>query len=434
MSDRIFIVSKLAGAFYGNGGGPRAEANGSPVDYISNACDSDSFGTTITDTSGQGFSSSQVGDYICFDPDGVLEYTRITGIGGTLDEILTVSPAVTPNLIDKTVNVGGHWDTIDIAIDSLTLTLSGGSSIKLYIRQGTYNEVLTCTVSGAPESRISYEGYEDTIGDECPDGNYPIIDGTGLGGNATVTSSGTYTEFRCIQANGVDTSQNGFTLTGNYTRMAYCRMSSASGDGMYADQCHYSTFYKVDVTEASQGHGIIATVADGLFDFCTVENVGGNALHSGYPTSIYLNCVAANYVGYGIRIYDRGSVINCTFYNGATGVTGASEVDNAAIYNNIFVDITGTAIDLPNQNPWISHNAYYNCGTEIHADIKQGQEHSITLSVDPLTDAVNGDYSLNNTVGGGADCRGAAIHPNMDLGALQTAIGKRIANKRGNKQ
>jgi len=65
------------------------------------------------------------------------------------------------------------------------------------------------------------------------------------------------------------------------------------------------------------------------------------------------------------------------------------------------------------------NNAVGNVGADVN--VGNGPDiNKIALTADPFTNAAGGDFTLNNTSGGGALCRAAGAG-GLDLGASQTA-------------
>jgi hypothetical protein len=112
----------------------------------------------------------------------------------------------------------------------------------------------------------------------------------------------------------------------------------------------------------------------------TVANCGGDGISINADEDLNHNAVILN---------------NIVAYNGAYGLTSPS---------------TGCAHHLVDYNATYSNTSgHYNGGWS------QGPN-GVTLTAAPFTDESTDDYTLNNTAGGGADCRGAAAPASMPDG------------------
>lgn len=87
-----------------------------------------------------------------------------------------------------------------------------------------------------------------------------------------------------------------------------------------------------------------------------------------------------------------------------------------SIYNCLLVGNGGYAINtdtagsgIPDRG-YVDLNAFYNNTSGNYSETVLAGANDITLTADPFTDAANDDYSLNNTAGGGALLRDAALH------------------------
>ena len=147
-----------------------------------------------------------------------------------------------------------------------------------------------------------------------------------------------------------------------------------------------TVFYKTGDVAASMSNGVTWMVG------CVFLDCGGsNAFVSNRECKI-LNTMFHTATG-GVS-FDGGVIVNCVFYNLTTGFN-ATSVTNASIYDhNYFGSVTTHAV--------ISGN-----GESTNEQ---------TLTADPCVDATNGDATLNETSGGGADLRSAAV----TLGSTET--------------
>lgn len=145
----------------------------------------------------------------------------------------------------------------------------------------------------------------------------------------------------------------------------------------------------------------------GLTSFCVAKSCT-----SGFPCMSAVLCLAYSCTtGFGSN---RGQSVfaNCTAYSCTTGFgnsSGTNSYKNTAI-NCIATNCSGYGFDFRG-----FASALYNCAGYSNTGNVQTVTTPcqvigfITLSASPFTNAASGDFSLNNTAGGGALCRAAGI-------------------------
>lgn len=150
-----------------------------------------------------------------------------------------------------------------------------------------------------------------------------------------------------------------------------------------------------------------------LFEECVAVNPGTAGFM--LSNSTCRNCVAtglaASAVGFNLTNINC-IVENCITYNGAAASKGVG------VANSWLQRVTASAVGDVATNIDPNFAAFQLSGNQ-------------TLTVPPFTDSAAGDYSLNNTAGGGLLCRGAGIPgtwPGLssttghrDIGAVQTS-------------
>lgn len=163
-----------------------------------------------------------------------------------------------------------------------------------------------------------------------------------------------------------------------------------------------------------------SSYAERSIQFNIISNVGGSGIYSvaeaNTESPIIANNTIYNSTNDGINI--SGTLTNMTFN----------------VRNNILVSNGGYGLNATSAtigaHVFANYNAFYsNTSGEINNATDQGN--NITLTGDPFTASGSSDFTLNNTSGAGADCRGAAFPTSfgfgsmtnsMDLGALQAVI------------
>lgn len=198
-------------------------------------------------------------------------------------------------------------------------------------------------------------------------------------------------------------------------------------------------------------------------DNCIFENITTSPF--GYTTGSISRCIFKNCYG---SVGNPVTVDRCIFFGGNTGIYSSGYVgqitnntfynlsgdaiyfysnytntiaNTAIMYNNIFSNISGYAINYGNNgnqyNIISKNNAYFACtsgnfynGRGNDPNVGNIQLVSqIQLSSSPFVNPSAGDLRLNNDLTGGRLCRGASISSNgvvtpnndaIDLGAVQT--------------
>ncbi len=198
-------------------------------------------------------------------------------------------------------------------------------------------------------------------------------------------------------------------------------------------------------------------------DNCIFENITTSPF--GYTTGSISRCIFKNcygsvsnpatvdrciFIGGNTYIYNSGyvgQITNNTFYNlSGDAIYFYSSyttiiANTAIIYNNIFSNISGYAINYANNglqyNLVSKNNAYFACTSGNFFNGRGNDPNigylalvsQIQLSSSPFVNPSAGDLRLNNDLTGGRLCRGASISSNgvvtpnndaIDLGAVQT--------------
>lgn len=157
------------------------------------------------------------------------------------------------------------------------------------------------------------------------------------------------------------------------------------------------------------------------------DNAGDGASGSFAPVMILFNIFDNNgrdgvsdTTGSGSNISTFLIIGNVFYNNGRDGIRSTGDVSASLfvgpIVNNIFYSNAGYGQNWVNLSSgeanvfpvFSDKNAYGDNTSGSIANLLAGAN-DITLSADPFTDAVNGDFSPNNTAGGGALCRAAGF-------------------------
>lgn len=326
---------------------------------------------------------------------------------------------------------------------------------------GTYTLAATLTpaAAGTMTVPIAVRGYTTTIGDsdnvapvvdiDANDGNYPIV-----------TQAYAWWHWSNIRFHNNDSSSS--TAYGVYVSSTTatntfrnCKIDDVGAWGMYL-QSRGCVVDSCEVTNWAQGSvswhaAFYMGQQAGLIINCYVHHPKGNARGiqiAGYANSIVNTIIDGTLLGSstgssleGIyntnnSLYYSSSIINCTVRNFDESIkqSGTSTTNMLSVSNCIFTDgnYAITSDTGEEGHYYLRNNAIYGMTSgQIDAGSTIAvEDNTVSLTADPFVDAANGDYSLNNVAGGGADCRGVQIvtpgaaHTSyLDLGAVQTIGG-----------
>ncbi len=392
-----------------------------------------SSGTTVTATTGI-FTSAMVGNYIT---DGTT-WKEITAFTSSL--IVTVDSA--PSWTAVSIKVGGALATPAAALALLTV-----HGLTAYVKStGTYSIsaglAFPSPSGGNPyDGKIRLAGYSVTRGDE---GKATIQASSGSFTMLTLGQSGAIAENLIIDGNN-QTTIKGVDNLGTYNGLYNVKVLNCTNTGVDTNS---STGYleKVEVTGCSSAPAVIigGTYPHQLLG-CnihdnTVTGVSATGT-SGVAAHVLNDCEITNNTGAssdGVSCDYAVSLISCTVSgNGRDGFRSTVSPPGllGLVRNNIFAYNGGYGINLTTSvggtQIWstFGNNAFLT-NTSGPRNNNSAQAGDVTLSADPFTNKSGGDFSLNNTAGGGASCRaagypgvfpGAATTGYLDIGAVQHA-------------
>lgn len=398
--------------------------------------------TNVT-SSANPFTSAHVGNVIKISSTspwspGYYEVMSVTSRVATLDR----SPAATGS-------AGGIGRLGGAADHPLTIAGAVVASNVVWLKAGTYtiaspgvNFAASCAPSNTvPASRLS--GYGTTRGDGV---RATLTAGTAYANTVLATGQGWWVANIEVKPNG----SNHGIVVGAMTTVSNCKVSGAAVYGLNLANTQCAALGN-EVTGCSGNSGILLSNASFAF---------GNYVHDNTTTGITtaFDCVVSrnlvvNNTGAtsdGIAVGGAASTTvvthNTVHGSGRHGlrVTG-SGIIVPPIQNNIFSSNGGfgavfsTSAGTPALPP-CDGNAYYanTSGARSNGDDTtvnpQNASGAYTnpldkiLAVSPFVNAAAGDFSLNNTAGGGAACRGAGVPAawpgttvanSLDMGAAQ---------------
>jgi hypothetical protein len=360
--------------------------------------------TTVTSATG-GFTAAMVGSimYLSSGPGWYEITARASSNSITIDRN-------GPNASGMTANVGGALASPG-GLGALLVAVGGiTAGQKAYVKSGTYNLTgTTVNVSGGPldlgvtnltNKNFYLKGYQTDRADLT--GTRPVIAANGnaptqmlkVGGN----TAGAQTAEN-FDINGGSQATNGITgVNATTTFVNHC----------YVYDCDGTTAFTVCTATACKAFSCAATgFATSQCYFCWSD-----ACEIGFSSSYATFCVASNGSSDGFL----GQLVffaHCISYNNVDGFERNSANRPTPCVNCISFSDSGYGYKGLDLNGWLISCAYGgDGGGSGRSDTTPLSDLSpITLTSDPFTNAAGGDFSLNNTAGGGALLRAAGFDP-----------------------
>ncbi len=424
-----------------NGGGFVSGATGTDRSQSDAAfCTAADFAVTVTAATSTlcPFSAASVGNIIQITAGsctaGFYEVVSVASVTATLDRTAGTATGCTAAL-------GGGLLTVAKPLPSVT----GSNSI--WIRSGTYSVTASIVWSISASTHlgpIRVEGYSSTHGD--------------LGTKPLITTATNSIDLFSIQGNGVLFRNISFSNTASTRANGFITQSTISN--VFFDRCLFDGFTRhifADNVTVWGINNLIITRSE-------FKNATTAGIVSSFQSALYGNYIHNN-AGAG---YTQAQAIcnNCAlifshniFYANGYGydeTVNEGGTQSVMFSNNVFADNTNDGIRFMTGTTlygWILNNVFYANGaygvdnrtsaSNLNAQLTSAGNaygangtaaslnwvaNDITLSADPFTARTSGDFSLNNTSGGGASLRGTAFPgaiPNagtgyLDVGALQS--------------
>lgn len=444
MSYTEWVVSKDPSASDVNGGGINCDVDGGPVITRTN-CSTNPGGTQIVNDDATGWGSAQVGDPVCVDTAGSKDPSIITNIAG---DTLTVAPAVSAAIVNKTVNVGGHWATVDHAtstMDAVMLDPSGNPPcINLKYHATDYSEQVQLDNSGTTLVPMTLDGYESSAHDGCPNGNRPTISSAAgaLAGVVYAAAGIDHWRIRNLISEASGAGIAAISMTSDYSQFEKLTIAAAGAgaDGLQNTNGYYCRYQNSECsapTYAFRG-GYYASIRR------VHGRAAGTACLEAKAGSVFERCIAfgTGATTYGILLNSGPSAVySSTLYNCGTGVHAAS---NTCEVRGCIFESCSTAGVRTIAGVTFSHrcdwNYFYNNAADYHATtmFNYGGEHDVSLTASPFANAAGGDFRLNGVAGGGALVRAnlqahidALNSDCLDGGALQTPDSAKLVGSGG---
>lgn len=361
------------------------------------------------------------------------------GTGFTVQRVQIVSRSGANYTVDKSLGTLGSTGGTGklggaFASPGMAGSVSPFGGMTVFIKYGTYTlSTTTPNVSGGPLKIDSLAGsniylhvigYDTTRTINNQDANRPTV---------LVPSSGV------TSINVIDTNTYIFSV-----RFANIIVDGAGKSGIVGfdgNSWNQNEIYRCKAKDCVTGFNLSIDSA------INCESVGHSAtgFYPYSPRAILYGCVAHDGTGNGFTLNNHGTAINCIAYGNAKGFNidnsygcGAKFI-NCTAYNNSSSGFhCGTGNDPYYLNCLATNNLSHgfnlnstqarmmNCFAGLNTS---GQITSLTtnygignnssISAGPFTNPGSGDFSINNTAGGGAACRAAGF-PGAFPGGLTT--------------
>jgi hypothetical protein len=417
-----------------------AEASTTPlVTYTNGGWNS---GTGVfTPASGNPISAGVVvGQFVSIYTDGASAPTgfcsRVTGVSSTTITVHTgqkSGTAPTTAGTGITLVVGGAWlgpnGTSSFPFNFLTSgsTNSSSNAVRVNLKNdATYSVTAALT---ANQALLTYHGYSTMFGD----GGRATIDGGTTGASFVLLNTSVAVVGwgnLIFQNNGSTGSASLFTSNQGRQLIERCLFQGSRGFGIDCSGGAGSVLIDCEITGNNLSN--TASTAGARFAGYTVinsnfhDNTGSNtagAIASAATGSAFIGCVFDTNGAAGFQSAANGThqFVNCVFYNNAGSGLNISNSNTTTVARNCVFDSNGGHGLNANGFVFNTYSAFRN-NTSGPTNVAASstayvEEGLITLSASPFTDPANGDFSLNNTAGGGAALRG------LGYGTLPTNVG-----------
>lgn len=410
-----------------NGGGFKTGASG--TDYSQqNAAQYALTGLTTAAANAIILTSSAAADMV----GNIIQVTGGTNFITGFYEIISVSVGVSIT-VDRNCtsaagasgagNIGGAVDLPQTIIGASPVAVSGN---KVWIKNGTY--IISAALAppaGSSNAKTIVYGYNATRGDldTVNDySNFPIIQNNNTG-NFMIDST-TNIELHnivCDGGSGVTKANLGIRLKDG-SLIDNCKVMRWSTNQAFNLQIA-SAFRCLATGGASGSDSCFVGAQSVTFIGCVADNNGCEGFRAVNGGITIEDCISSNNTGVGIAIDSNDvTVKGVTIYNNSShGITiAASQGDFARIFDCVIYSNGGYGINSSTaySQAFSDYNAFGANTSGARNNWPTGPN-DVALSADPFTNAAVGNFSLNNTAGGGAACR-AAGYPGVFPGGLTT--------------
>ncbi len=406
----------------------------------------------FTAAAGTPFSGVSVGDFASVYIDGatVAVYIgRVTNVGGggatlTISSTAKMGTAPTTSGTARSCTTGGAWKGPNAASSfpfnllANTLTNAAANPYRVNLK----NNATYPVTSGITWSNVGpgvMEGYTSSAGD----GGRAIIDGGTTGASYNLFTMGS-TDQICrnmiFQNNGATGTADGVIGNGGRSEFFNCTFNNTRGSGLVlqaasiAIQCEAYACNQSNFGGAAGGGGY--RIVDGVCVRCTAHHNTGT-FNSGFTLpgggGRFVDCIADSNGQHGFTCPAVSATVGfylfgCVARNNGVGnsgrgvdvacTNGTAYVENCTLEGNGAYGISYTATTSFLS---VADCAYYNNATAMTNGV-QDEVGAITLTASPFSDAANGDFSLNSSIGAGASCRNKGLGTFFQNGTRQGLV------------
>jgi hypothetical protein len=378
-------------------------------------------GNTINITSGTGFTP------------GRYSIRSVSGAVATMDRAVGTA--------SSTGGVGNLGGSMATPVTTMAAIVSGNS---VWLQSGTYT--VTSTITNTSGASFTLAGYGTTHGDNVagavittstaslnlieitPGTTNPWIHNIAL---STTASSGFGVGLSIVDVSDnlvvTNSSFTGFTLavdafTHTSTSLTFINTSFFNHNGTRVLRDFQSPLTIINcLFLGNTGTAIEVTGGANLYVYGSVIAANSEGISAAPGMTTIINSTIAYNTGNGINLFSS------TWF-GAGG--NAFNLNGNIIYGNGGFGVTAVAASVPNNaNLLMALNAF-GANTSGNVNNLPTGTGVITLTADPFTNHSSGDYSLNNTPGGGGLLRGAGFPGtftgssttgHLDVGAVQSS-------------
>lgn len=343
------------------------------------------------------------------------------GVSVTVDRAICTGVGVS-----GVINIGGALKTFQ----SFPTTIGSITTLQAYIKAES-----TITVTSRPDYQsqtyVTFIGYTTTRGDN---GQVSITTSNGTDRLMLMRGSGGLTLQNIAFSDTSSTRHVGVELLSSISYIAITNCSfTGHTNGILMDSgviCYQGLIKQVTVTSCT-GAGIVLTQFNGFIDDCYVHGNTGDGIdinaNSLQHLTISRSVVRANAIGINNTAVGTttasGSMFikNCAIVsNSSHGIVHAKStittavmlfLENNIIYGNGGFGVTmdnSSTFNLPSWNQFGACNAF---GSNTSGDRSKfpSLPGDVALTANPFTSDSTGDFSLNNTSGGGPVCKAAGF-------------------------
>jgi hypothetical protein len=373
--------------------------------------------TTTTLTSALNpFSAAEVGN--------ILNITG--GAGFTTGWYQIVSVSVVTATIDRvggtlgstggTGNLGGALATPTQAITNMV----GQNTV--WIKKDTYLQTVTQTPpAGVVGTPTAIKGYNVTRGDlegSADFSNHPSLKADNVTARI-VTIDNAYVHMRNLVLDGgtgASKPDRAETGSGDYRLWSNCQAKNCTDRG-FLSQGSGSVYVRCQVTALVAGATSCFYTDAGAASYigCTAIASAGMGFYMAAGAT-YVACIASGLTGgtnSGFRCPTQAHIIGCVSYNNAgSGILILGGLGGGVLITDCILSQNGRYGIEQETDVWaempVNYNAFYANTSGARLGVSAGAN-DVTLTADPFTNAAGNDFTLNNTSGGGAACRGAGF-------------------------